>query len=97
MRKLTAAQVRRALPRVPGWRMQGREISRQFTFAGFPKAIAFVRKFAAHAEAVDHHPDIDIRWNKVTLALSTHSEGGLTSKDFASARFYSGLFGRGVR
>jgi len=91
MPKLTAAQVRRALLTVPGWKRRGGEIWREFSFAGFLPAFAFVRKVAAFAEARDHHPDIDIRWNKVTLALSTHSEGGLTAKDFASARHYTAL------
>jgi 4a-hydroxytetrahydrobiopterin dehydratase len=63
------------------WTLDGEEISRTFVFADFPEAIAFVTRAAFAAEAADHHPDIDIRWNKVTLTLSTHSEGGLTAKD----------------
>jgi len=94
MPKLTPAQVRRALLTVPGWKRRGGEIWRKFTFAGFLPAIAFVRKVAAYAESRDHHPDIDIRWNQVKLALSTHSEGGLTAQDFASARHYTTLAGR---
>jgi 4a-hydroxytetrahydrobiopterin dehydratase len=58
------------------------------------RAIAFVNKVAALAEASDHHPDIDIRWNKVTLKLSTHSEGGLTGKDFSMARLSDGIISR---
>lgn len=65
----------------PGWTLTGEEISRTFVFSDFPEAIAFVTRVAFAAEAADHHPDIDIRWNKVTLTLSTHSENALTEKD----------------
>lgn len=64
-----------------GWSLDGESISRTFAFDGFPAAIAFVTACAFAAEAVDHHPDIDIRWNKVTMTLSTHSESALTAKD----------------
>ena len=65
----------------PDWSLEGQEISRTFTFADFNEAMGFVNRVALAAEVADHHPDIDIRWNKVTLTLSTHSEGGLTEKD----------------
>ncbi len=65
----------------PGWAIEGEELRRTFEFDGFPAAIAFVNRVAFVAEAADHHPDVDIRWNKVSLVLSTHSEGVLTSKD----------------
>lgn len=65
----------------PEWRLDGETISRTFVFEDFVGAMEFVNKVAIAAEAADHHPDIDIRWNKVTLVLSTHSEGALTSKD----------------
>jgi 4a-hydroxytetrahydrobiopterin dehydratase len=65
----------------PEWSLVGEEISRTFAFDGFPSAIAFVTACAFAAEASDHHPDIDIRWNKVTMTLSTHSESALTIKD----------------
>ena len=94
MPRLTVPQAKKRLLRIPRWALQGRTLRRQFTFAGFPAAVAFVNQVARIAEARDHHPDIDIRWNKVTLTLSTHSEGGLTGKDFASARDYSALFDR---
>jgi 4a-hydroxytetrahydrobiopterin dehydratase len=93
MAAYTAAEIRRALKTVPGWRRRGREIRRTFTFAAFGPAFAFVRKVARDAEAHDHHPDIDIRYNEVTLGLCTHAAGGLTEKDFASARRYSALGG----
>ena len=94
MPKLTPSQVRLGLKALPEWSLRGREIRRGFEFKGFPGAIAFVNRVAAKAEKADHHPDIDVRWNKVTLALSTHSEGGLTAKDLSMAlqcdRIFSG-------
>ena len=65
----------------PEWELDEESISRVFVFGGFPEAIAFVTECAFAAEAADHHPDIDIRWNKVTMTLSTHSENALTTKD----------------
>lgn len=70
---------------LPGWRLDGDEIRAQFQAANFVAAMAFVDEVALRAEAAGHHPDIDIRWNKVSFALSTHSAGGLTSKDLALA------------
>ena len=70
----------------PGWALDGDAIRRQFTFGGFADAIAFVARLAFDAEAADHHPDIMINYKRVTLTFSTHSEGGLTDKDFAGAR-----------
>ena len=71
---------------VPGWENNGKEITRLYKFKDFAEAMVFVNKVAGLAEAADHHPDIDIRWNKVRLTLSTHSAGGLTEKDFSLAR-----------
>lgn len=65
----------------PGWERSGQTITRTFEFEDFVGSIGFVAEVALLAEKANHHPDIDIRWNKVTLALSTHSEGGITSKD----------------
>ena len=64
-----------------GWTISGESLHRLFTFADFPAAIAFVTHIAFAAEAADHHPDIDIRWNKVAITLSTHEAGALTQKD----------------
>jgi 4a-hydroxytetrahydrobiopterin dehydratase len=85
MSLLTAKDATLRLKALRGWKKQGREIRRVFDFKDFMGSIGFVRKVAVLAESRDHHPDIDIRWNKVTLALSTHSEGGLTDKDFSMA------------
>ncbi len=70
---------------IPGWENNGKEITRAYKFKDFAEAMAFVNKVAGLAEAADHHPDIDIRYNKVRLTLSTHSAGGLTEKDFSLA------------
>ncbi|MFO1487091.1 MAG: 4a-hydroxytetrahydrobiopterin dehydratase [Verrucomicrobiota bacterium] len=86
MSKLKAAQVKTALTGVPEWKKKGSTITRHFQFKDFPAAIRFVNATARLAEKVQHHPDIDIRWNKVTLTLTTHDAGGLTEKDFAQAR-----------
>ena len=67
------------------WQKTGEVISRRFEFSGFPEAMNFVNDVAQLAEQAQHHPDIDIRWNKVTLALTTHDAGGLTDKDYTLA------------
>lgn len=66
----------------PGWQAQGDALVRQFTFPSFPDAVAFVARLAFDAEAADHHPDVLIRYRKVTITWSTHSEGGVTDRDF---------------
>ena len=86
MPKLKAPEINKALARVPEWRKTGSAIARTYVFKDFPAAIRFVGKIAELAEKAWHHPDIDIRWNKVTLTLTTHDEGGLTQKDFKLAR-----------
>jgi 4a-hydroxytetrahydrobiopterin dehydratase len=66
----------------PGWELRpGPAIEKTFELPSFPEAIAFVDRIAVHAEAADHHPDLDIRYTKVRVALSTHSEGGVTQQD----------------
>ena len=85
MAKLNANQIKSALKTVPDWKKKGATIVRTFQFKDFPAAIRFVNKVAKLAEKAWHHPDIDIRWNKVTLVLTTHDKGGLTRKDFKLA------------
>jgi 4a-hydroxytetrahydrobiopterin dehydratase len=77
----------------PEWARQGDEITRSYAFADFGEAMGFVTRVALAAEKADHHPDIDIRWNKVTLTLSTHSAGGLTTKDLDLADLCDDLAG----
>jgi 4a-hydroxytetrahydrobiopterin dehydratase len=94
MAKLNALQIKRRLKALPGWSKRARAIRRRFEFKGFLEALGFVNRVGARAQKADHHPDIDIRWNKVTLTLSTHSEGGLTGKDFSMARQCDQVFSR---
>ena len=82
MTTLSDGEVTACLARLPGWERQGHEIRRTFAFADFKEAMAFVNRVADLAEGMDHHPDIDIRYSKVTLALTTHDAGGLTALDF---------------
>ena len=70
---------------LPGWERDGDEIEKRFRFDDFTASMAFVNRVADLAEAADHHPDIAIKYNRVKLTLSTHSEGGVTEKDFALA------------
>ena len=86
MAKLDEAAIKKALESAKGWALDGNTIRRQFTLASFPDAIAFVTRLAFDAESADHHPDILINYKRVTLIYSTHSEGGLTQKDFDGAR-----------
>lgn len=75
------------LAALPGWERDGGTIVRRFTReGGFMGSLAFVNALAEPAEAMDHHPDLEISWNTVTVRLATHSEGGITQKDLALAR-----------
>ena len=75
-------EIQQRLDELGDWEREGDEIQKVFEFDDFNAAIKFVNDVAGLAERYDHHPDIDIRWNKVRLSLSTHSEGGLTARDF---------------
>jgi 4a-hydroxytetrahydrobiopterin dehydratase len=83
---LSDGEIVKQLMGLPGWNRVGNEIRKMYEFPDFARAVGFVNSVALYAEKVNHHPDIDIRWNKVTLAFSTHSAGGLTEKDFSLAR-----------
>ncbi len=84
-RLITDDDVRGRLQTMPEWRVEGQAIVREFTFSGFPEAVAFVSRLVAPAEAADHHPDLEIHYRRVIVRYSTHSEGGLTALDFAGA------------
>ena len=86
MAKLDAAAIQKKMADLPDWTLDGDAIRRQFTLGGFPDAIAFVTRLAFDAQEADHHPDIVINYKRVTLIFSTHSEGGLTQKDFDGAK-----------
>jgi 4a-hydroxytetrahydrobiopterin dehydratase len=85
MALLSLEETERQLKQLPGWQLDGRAIRKTFTFADFPAAVAFVNRLVPEAESADHHPDILINYRRVTLTYSTHSEGGLTVKDFDGA------------
>lgn len=82
MQKLETPQIEERLKQIPEWSETNGAIQRTFLFKDFTGSIRFVNKVAELAEAMDHHPDILIRYNKVTLTLSTHDAGGITGKDF---------------
>jgi 4a-hydroxytetrahydrobiopterin dehydratase len=91
VKPLDSFQISAALVNVPAWQRQGSAISRRFEFTDFAAAMLFVNHVARLADEVQHHPDIDIRSNMVTLALTTHDVGGLTERDFALARMFDRL------
>lgn len=80
--KLSDAEAQRRLDALPHWTRTGDAITRTFKFAGFPDAVAFVDRLVAPAEAMEHHPDVDLRYDRVIITLSTHDQGGLTAFDF---------------
>jgi 4a-hydroxytetrahydrobiopterin dehydratase len=96
MAALSDAEITAALQRLPQWERAGDEIVRTFECAGFPDAIAFVVRVAFFAEQANHHPDLDIRWRKVRVALTSHDVGGLTDRDIDLAQKISDAFDRGA-
>jgi 4a-hydroxytetrahydrobiopterin dehydratase len=91
MAKLNDSQIEEFLGEHAEWQRARDKLVRTFIFDDFESAMAFVNRVATRAELAGHHPDIDIRWNKVTLTLSTHSEGGITQKDLDLAVDIEGL------
>ncbi len=87
---LPDAEIARRLAGLPGWAREGNALRRTFTFAGFPEAVEFVRGLVAPAEALQHHPDVDLRYARVTVTLSTHDAGGITELDFTLAARIAG-------
>ena len=85
MPKLSRPEVEQRMKTLSGWTLDGDAIRKQYTFADFPDAVAFVDRIAPEAQKADHHPDILINYKRVTLTWSTHDAGGLTDKDFAGA------------
>lgn len=82
---LRSEEIDRFLSALPAWERAGDTIVRRFTFEDFVEALAFVNRIAAPAEEMNHHPDVAIHWNEVTLTVWTHASGGLTTKDFELA------------
>lgn len=93
MNKLSDAEIQAELKGVPEWSELNGAIQRTFQFPDFAAAMGFVNQVAAAAEQDQHHPDILIRYNKVTLTLSTHDASGITVKDFALAKKADGMVG----
>ncbi len=83
--RLDEPEIERRLQSLPEWSHAGDQLQRTFVFANFLEAMRFVNAISTRAEAVQHHPDILVRWNRVTLSLSTHDAGGISAKDFAFA------------
>ncbi len=86
MPPLSDIEIQRALGALPGWSRKGNALTKSYHFAAFPDGIAFIAKVADIAEAMNHHPDIDIRYTKVHFVLSTHDAGGITAKDLELAK-----------
>jgi 4a-hydroxytetrahydrobiopterin dehydratase len=86
MAAITESEARARLGEIPGWDVGDKSLVRKLALPSFPDAIAFVVKLAFVAEAADHHPDVLINYRRVTLTLWTHTEGGITEKDFALAQ-----------
>jgi 4a-hydroxytetrahydrobiopterin dehydratase len=79
---LNQSAIKKRLPEVPEWKHEGNAIAREFVFRNFREAVAFLVRIAFDAEEADHHPDVALSYKRLRLSLSTHSEGGLTNKDF---------------
>lgn len=90
---LDAAAVAARLASVPGWRLDGGRLAREFVFRDFAQAFGFMAQVALIAERLDHHPDWSNAWNRVTVHLTTHDAGGLTERDFALAERMNAVFG----
>jgi 4a-hydroxytetrahydrobiopterin dehydratase len=85
MPAFSSAEITQGLTAIPEWRLENGALARSFSFTDFREAMSFVNSVAAVAERAGHHPDIDIRYNKVNLALSSHDAGGITERDFSLA------------
>ena len=96
MPALTTSQVMLHLKSIPNWSKRAQTIHRTFKFDGFLESIAFVNRIARKAQKANHHPDIEVCFNKVTLKLTTHDEGGITLKDVSLARQCDEVFSKSV-
>ena len=92
MATLSESDARARLRDLDGWTLEGNSIRKQFVCRDFPDAVAFVARLVPGAEEADHHPDILINYKRVTLTYTTHSEGGLTAKDFTGAAMADRMF-----
>lgn len=92
---LSGEEIAPRLARLRGWGLQGHAIVKRYRFRDFREALGFVNRVADPADEQDHHPDVAIHWNEVTLTLWTHASGGLTERDFRLAETIDGLEGGG--
>ena len=90
---LTDTEIQAALKTQPGWGLEGGAIVKTYKFGKFAEGIAFVQRIAVQADRMDHHPDIDIRYTKIRVALSTHDAGGITASDTKLASLIEGSVG----
>ncbi len=97
MKKLSDDEVRLRLKAAPGWQKVRGELKSTYVLRDFVKALRFVNRVGRMAEEAAHHPDIAISWNRVTLTLSTHSEGGITEADFSLAKKIEAAAPKGSR
>lgn len=91
VRALNSKEILEELAKVKAWRLDGKEIVKTFEFSGFLPAMGFVNQVALVAERQDHHPDLLLQYNKVTLRLSTHDAGGISERDFRFAKTVDAL------
>ena len=89
--RLSDLEIQRALGSLAGWARRGDVLAKTFAFKRFADGIDFVQRVARAADKMNHHPDIDIRYTKVTCTLSTHDAGGITDSDLTLARTIEGL------
>ena len=94
MPALHSKQIKLILQAVPNWSKRAQTILHTFKFEGFLKGIDFVNQVARKAQKMNHHPDMDVRFNQVTLTLTTYDEGGITEKDFSLARQCDEVFAK---
>lgn len=94
MAVLSEQEVGEALAELPGWEAAGGRLTKEYVVGDFREAVALVVRIAFEAEAANHHPDLDVRYNRLRVGLSTHSEGGVTEKDLDLARTVESLSSR---
>lgn len=82
---LSDIEIKRRLSSLAGWSRKGDAITKTFSFAGYPEAVAFVQRSVRPAEEMNHHPNVDVRYNRVIVTLSTHDSGGVTENDLVLA------------
>lgn len=89
--KLSDLEIQRALGSLPGWSRRGDTLTKTYTFEKFAEGIAFIGRVARIADEMDHHPDVDIRYTKILMSLSTHDAGGITQSDLTLAERIEGV------